>query len=99
MPKRITESYMDQVRPFCMFLLTGGVISGTGMLGYDRYWLGVILAAGGCIGALAVAITAKVLHWIEAFEYKNEPRSENFTSATREALKEIVASKNAESKQ
>lgn len=75
MSKRAKKTNMQEVRPFCLFMLTGGLITGGLTLGDGHLWLSLIIGGGGCVGALVAGGTAKVLDWIEDFDYKKAPRN------------------------
>jgi hypothetical protein len=70
MPKRVKRSNMEEIRPFCLFMLTGGIVTGTGLMSQERYWLGSVIAGGGMVGAFLLGFGAKILDWIEGYEYR-----------------------------
>lgn len=42
------KSHLDEVRPFVLFMLTGGLVVGTVMVSLQRYLLGLIIGFAGC---------------------------------------------------
>ncbi len=54
-------SHNDELRPFVIFLLTGGVVTGFVLIGVERYSLGIVVGIAGVISAILVALTSKML--------------------------------------
>ena len=54
-------THVDEVRPFVLFMLTGGLIVGTVTVSLQRYTLGSIIALSGCAGAVLLALMAHLL--------------------------------------
>ena len=54
-------SHSDELRPFVIFLLTGGMVTGFVLVGVERYMLGIVVGLAGCISAILVALTSKML--------------------------------------
>ena len=54
-------SHRDEVRPFALFLLTGGLVTGVTLIGTQHYWLGIWIGIAGCVGALLAALISKML--------------------------------------
>jgi hypothetical protein len=55
------DTHADEVRPFVLFMLTGGLIVGTVTISLQRYTLGSIIALSGCAGAVLLALMAHLL--------------------------------------
>jgi|KBSSwiStaDraftv2_1062776.scaffolds.fasta_scaffold211963_3 membrane associated rhomboid family serine protease len=54
-------SHSDEMRPFVIFLLTGGMVTGFVLIGVERYTLGIVVGMAGCISAILSALTSKML--------------------------------------
>jgi hypothetical protein len=55
------DTHADEVRPFVLFMLIGGLIVGTVTVSLQRYTLGSIIAVSGCSGAMLLALMAHLL--------------------------------------
>jgi hypothetical protein len=55
------KTHCEEVRPFVLFMLTGGLLTGTIMISLQHYFVGTIIAIAGCVGALLLAWTARML--------------------------------------
>jgi membrane associated rhomboid family serine protease len=63
---REDKTHREEVRPFVVFMLTGGFLMGTFMVGMQRYLLGFAIAIAGCVGGILLALTANILDRIES---------------------------------
>jgi len=55
------KTHREEVRPFVLFMLTGGLLMGTFMVGMQRYLLGFVMGVAGCVGGILLAVTANIL--------------------------------------
>jgi len=58
---RENKTHHEEVRPFVLFMLTGGLVVGTVMISLQRYFLGFVIGVAGCVGAALLALMAEFL--------------------------------------
>ena len=61
-----SKTHREEVRPFVLFMLTGGLLMGTVMISLQRYLLGSVIGLAGCVGGILLAATASILDRIES---------------------------------
>jgi hypothetical protein len=59
--KHARKSIRREVRPFVISALTGGIVTGTALVGVGRYASGAIVALVGCVASLLFAVTARLI--------------------------------------
>jgi ABC-type nitrate/sulfonate/bicarbonate transport system permease component len=60
------KTHAEEVRPFVLFMLTGGLVMGTVMISLQRYFLGAIVAVAGSAGSAVLALMARFLDRIQS---------------------------------
>jgi hypothetical protein len=75
-PTPVSETTLDAVHPYVVLILTSSLPTATILAGIGQIVTAAICAAGGCVGAVMLVVTAKVIDAIKDKGHRS-PRDES----------------------